>query len=127
MAARILIVDDDRSIRDLLGLHLRAAGYEVEVAEDAIVAGYRVLAQAPDLIICDVNMPYMDGFEFVSALKADSTLPYIPVIFLTSREDGDLRGNELGAVAYLIKPVRVDALLRVVAQHLPGEVAPRNA
>jgi len=127
MAARILIVDDDLSIRDLLGLHLRSAGYEVEVAEDAIVAGYRVLAQAPDLIICDVNMPYMDGFEFVSALKADSTLPYIPVIFLTSREDGDLRGNELGAVAYLIKPVRVDALLRVVAQHLPGEVAPRNA
>jgi two-component system chemotaxis response regulator CheY len=126
MAARILIVDDDLSIRDLLGLHLRSAGYQVEVAEDAIVAGYRVLAQAPDLIICDVNMPYMDGFEFVSALKADSTLPYVPVIFLTSREDGDLRGNELGAVAYLIKPVRVDALLRVVAQHLPGEVAPRS-
>jgi CheY-like chemotaxis protein len=123
--ARILIVDDDRSIRDLLGLHLRAAGYTVEVAEDAIVAGYRVLEQAPDLIICDVNMPFMDGFEFVEALKGDSTLPYIPVIFLTSREDGDLRGNELGAVAYLTKPVRVETLLRVVSQHLPGEVAPR--
>lgn len=125
MAARILIVDDDLSIRDLLGLHLRSAGYEVEVAEDAIVAGYRVLAQAPDLIICDVNMPYMDGFEFVAALKGDSTLPYIPVIFLTAREDGDMRGNELGAVAYVLKPVRVETLLRVVAQHLPGEVASR--
>ena len=121
MTARILVVDDDRSIRDLLGLHLRSGGYQVEVAEDAIVAGYRVLAQAPDLIICDVNMPYLDGFEFVEALKGDSTLPYIPVIFLTSREDGDLRGNELGAVAYVIKPVRVEALLRVVAQHLPGD------
>jgi len=121
MAARILIVDDDRSLRDLLSLHLRSAGYEVTLAEDAIVAGYMVLEQAPDLIICDVNMPYMDGFEFVTALKADSTLPYIPVIFLTSREDGDLRGNELGAVAYLIKPVRVERLLQVVAQHLPGE------
>jgi len=126
MAARILIVDDDRSIRDLLGLHLRSAGYTVEVAEDAIVAGYRVLEQPPDLIICDVNMPYMDGFEFVEALKGDSTLPYVPVIFLTSREDGDLRGNELGAVAYLTKPVRVEALLRVVAQHLPGEAAART-
>jgi len=123
--ARILIVDDDRSIRDLLGLHLRGAGYTVEVAEDAIVAGYRVIEQAPDLIICDVNMPFMDGFEFVEALKGDSTLPYIPVIFLTSREDGDLRGNELGAVAYLTKPVRVETLLRVVSQHLPGEVASR--
>jgi len=121
MAARILIVDDDRSLRDLLSLHLRSAGYEVTLAEDAIVAGYMVLEQAPDLIICDVNMPYMDGFEFVAALKGDSTLPYIPVIFLTSREDGDLRGNELGAVAYLIKPVRVERLLQVVAQHLPGE------
>ena len=120
MAARILVVDDDRSLRDLLGLHLRSAGYEVELAEDAIVAGYKVIERAPDLIVCDVNMPYMDGFEFVGALKADTTLPYIPVIFLTSREDGDLRGNELGAVAYLVKPVRVDALLQVVARHLPG-------
>jgi len=121
MAARILVVDDDRSLRDLIGMHLRSAGYEVEVAEDAIVAGYKVLERAPDLIVCDVNMPYMDGFEFVGALKGDTTLPYIPVIFLTSREDGDLRGNELGAVAYLVKPVRVDSLLQVVAQHLPGE------
>ena len=125
MTARILVVDDESSIRDLLGLHLRSAGYAVEVAEDAIVAGYRVLEQPPDLIICDVNMPYMDGFEFVAALKGDSTLPYIPVIFLTAREDGDMRGNELGAVAYLTKPVRAETLLRVVSQHLPGEVASR--
>ena len=120
MAARILVVDDDRSLRDLLGMHLRSAGYEVELAEDAIEAGYKVLERAPDLIVCDVNMPYMDGFEFVGALKGDTTLPYIPVIFLTSRDDGDLRGNELGAVAYLVKPVRVDSLLQVVARHLPG-------
>jgi DNA-binding response OmpR family regulator len=120
MAARILVVDDDPNIGDLLRLHLKAAGYNVRVAEDAIAAGYVVLDEAPDLIICDVNMPYMDGFEFVAALKADSTLPYIPVIFLTSREDGDLRGKELGAVAYLIKPVRAENLFTVVARHLPG-------
>lgn len=123
MAARILVVDDDRSLRDLLGLHLRSAGYEVELAEDAIEAGYKVLERAPDMIVCDVNMPYMDGFEFVGALKSDTTLPTIPVVFLTSREDGDLRGSELGAVAYLVKPVRVDALLQVVARHLPGEAS----
>ena len=93
MAARILVVDDDRSLRDLIGMHLRSAGYEVEVAEDAIVAGYKLLERAPDMIVCDVNMPYMDGFAFVAALKSDTTLPYIPVVFLTSREDGDLRGN----------------------------------
>jgi CheY-like chemotaxis protein len=124
MAARILVVDDDENIRDLLRLHLSSAGYEVEVAADAIVAGYRVLKSPPDLIITDVNMPHMDGFEFVAALKADTTLPRIPVIFLTSVEDGDSRGRELGAVGYVTKPVRSDRLLSLVAQHVPGGAIP---
>jgi two-component system chemotaxis response regulator CheY len=124
MAARILVVDDDESIRELLRLHLTSAGYEVEVAADAIVAGYRVLKSPPDLIITDVTMPHMDGFEFVAALKADTTLPRIPVIFLTSVEDGDARGRELGAVGYITKPVRSDRLLSLVAQHVPGGAIP---
>ncbi|MGH8686620.1 MAG: response regulator [Burkholderiales bacterium] len=124
MAARILVVDDDASIRDLLRLHLSAAGYEVLVAADAIAAGYLVLKVPPDLIITDVSMPHMDGFEFVAALKADMTLPRIPVIFLTSMEDGDSRGRELGAVGYITKPVRADRLLSLVAQHVPGGAIP---
>jgi CheY-like chemotaxis protein len=124
MAARILVVDDDEGIRELLRLHLTSAGYEVEVAADAIVAGYRVLKSPPDLIITDVTMPHMDGFEFVAALKADTTLPRIPVIFLTSVEDGDARGRELGAVGYITKPVRSDRLLSLVAQHVPGGAIP---
>ena len=124
MAASILIVDDDESIRDLLRLHLSAAGYEVNVAEDAIAAGYLVLRSPPDLIISDINMPHMDGFEFVAALKSDATLPNIPVIFLTSVEDGDHRGKELGAVGYLTKPVRADRLLEMVAKHVPGGAIP---
>ena len=67
MAATILVIDDDESIRDLLRIHLSAAGYEVHVAADAIAAGYIVLRSPPDLIICDINMPHMDGFEFVAA------------------------------------------------------------
>ncbi len=124
MAARILVVDDDDSLRELLRLHLSSAGYEVSTAPDAIAAGYLVLKSPPDLIISDVNMPHMDGFEFVAALKADKTLPYIPVIFLTSLEDGDHRGKELGAVGYLTKPVRADRLLALVAQHVPGGAVP---
>ena len=120
MAATILVVDDDASMRDLLRLHLTAAGYDVQVAEDAIAAGYLVLRSPPDLIISDVNMPHLDGFEFIEALKADKTLPAIPVIFLTSVEDGDVRGKELGAVGYLTKPVRADRLLDMVARHVPG-------
>src|SRR5919206_1196204 len=117
MAATILIIDDDESMRELLRLHLKAAGYEVEVAEDAIAAGYMVLRKAPDLIISDVNMPHLDGFEFIEALKADKTLPQIPVIFLTSMEEGDHRGKALGAVGYITKPVRADKLLTLVAEH----------
>jgi two-component system chemotaxis response regulator CheY len=124
MAARILVVDDDESIRELLRLHLTSAGYEVELAADAIVAGYRVLKSPPDLIITDVSMPHMDGFEFVAALRADATLPRVPVIFLTSVEDGDARGRDLGAVGYVLKPVRSDRLLSLVAQHVPGGAIP---
>jgi CheY-like chemotaxis protein len=124
MSARILVVEDDASLRDLLRLHLSAAGYEVQVAEDGIAAGYKVLKSPPDLIITDVNMPNMDGFEFVAALKADKSLPPIPVIFLTSMEEGDQRGRELGAVGYITKPVRADRLLALVAQHVPGGAIP---
>ncbi len=122
--ATILIVDDDESIRELLRLHLGSAGYDVVVAADAIEAGHVVLKRAPDLIISDVRMPYMDGFEFVAALKADTTLPRIPVIFLTSYDEGDDRGKALGAVGYLTKPVRADRLLQLVAKHVPGGALP---
>ena len=124
MAARILIVDDDESLRELLRLHLSAAGYEVQVASDAIAAGYMVLQGAPDLIITDVNMPHMSGFEFVAALRTEPALAALPVIFLTSVEDGDSRGRELGAAGYLTKPVRADRLLALVAQHVPGGAFP---
>src|SRR3954465_14070893 len=124
MAASILIVDDDEGIRELLRLHLSSAGYAVVVAEDAISAGYTVLRSPPDLIISDVNMPHMDGFEFIAALRADKTLPRVPVIFLTSVEEGDHRGKELGAVGYVTKPVRADHLLALVAKHVTGGAHP---
>jgi two-component system chemotaxis response regulator CheY len=122
--ATILIVDDDESLRDLLRLHLSAAGYDVLLAEDAIAAGYLVLRSPPDLIICDVHMPHLDGFDFVAALKADKTVPDIPVIFLTSMDEGDHRGRMLGAVGYLTKPVRADRLLALVAAHVAGGRTP---
>jgi len=124
MAAKILVVDDDESLRELLRMHLASAGYEVSTAPDAISAGYLVLKNPPDLIVTDISMPHMDGFEFVAAIKSDATLPKIPVIFLTSMEDGDSRGKELGAVGYLTKPVRADRLLELVAKNVPGGAIP---
>lgn len=127
MAARILVVDDDPDLLGLLRLHLSTAGYEVRAAEDAIQAGYMVLAEPPDLIITDVRMPHMDGFEFVATLKADSSVPDIPVIFLTSSDDDYNRGKALGAVGYVTKPVRADRLLALVAEHVGGGDRPAGS
>ena len=123
MSKSILVVDDDQSLRELLRLHLSSAGYDVSIAADGIEAGYAVLKSPPDLIITDVNMPHMDGYTFVEALKSDTSLPPIPVIFLTSMDEAD-RGKQLGAVGYITKPVRADKLLAVVAEHLPGGAYP---
>jgi two-component system response regulator MprA len=112
---KIAVIDDDRFIRYLLDLHLRKAGYEVFTAEDAVAAGRVVVERAPDLILCDVDMPFMDGYEFVSALRADPTTRHIPVIFLTVNKNVGDRAKQLGA-GHLVKPVMADELLRTVAQ-----------
>jgi CheY-like chemotaxis protein len=113
--AKILVVDDARSIRETMRLQLSNAGYEVMLAEDAVVAGHLVLKERPDMIIVDVNMPYMDGYEFVTALKSDPATSSIPVVFLSASHDVADRALETGAVAYLHKPVLADKLLAVVA------------
>ncbi|HUQ24206.1 MAG TPA: response regulator [Burkholderiales bacterium] len=113
-----VVIDDDRFIRYLLDLHLRKAGYEVFTAEDAVAAGRVILERGPDVILCDVDMPFMDGYEFVSALRADPATRHIPVIFLTVNKNVGERAKQLGA-GYLVKPVMADELLRTVAQFVP--------
>ena len=114
------MVEDDESMRELLRLHLNSAGYTVEVAEDAIAAGYAVLKSPPDLMVCDVQMPHMDGFEFVSALRADANVPkQLPVIFLTSDPEGEGIARALGPGEFLEKPIRLEELLAAVGRHLP--------
>jgi CheY-like chemotaxis protein len=84
-------------------------------AEDAVVAGHLILQGKPDLLIVDVQMPYMDGYEFVGALKKDPDTRDIPVVFLTTDDGVSSEANRLGAAAYLKKPVMADRLLEVVA------------
>lgn len=119
MKGKVTIVDDDRFIRYLLDLHLRKAGYDVSAAEDAVAAGRMVLAAKPDVILCDVDMPFMDGFEFVTALRSDPATAHIGVIFLTVSKTVGERAKQLGA-AHLVKPVMADELLRTVAQFMPA-------
>src|ERR1051325_7756476 len=76
--SKIGVIDDDGLIRYLLDLHLRKAGYEVFIAEDAVAGAHMVLESKPDLILCDVEMPYMTGYEFISALRTDPATREIP-------------------------------------------------
>jgi diguanylate cyclase len=115
---KIAVIDDDRFIRYLLDLHLRKAGYEVFTAEDAVAAGRVVVDHKPDLIVCDVDMPFMNGFEFVAALRADPATKHIPVIFLTVNPSVSDHAKRLGAT-HLMKPVMADELLKAVAQVAP--------
>lgn len=113
---RILIIDDDIGFRDLLRIHLSSAGYQVQVADDGVTGGRALLAHPPDLIVSDVNMPFLNGFELLSLLRADAETAAIPVILLSGRSDGDTMAKavELGAADFLTKPVTRDQLLESI-------------
>lgn len=113
----ILVVDDDENMRELLKLHLSNAGYAVRTAEDALVAGRIILSCDVDLLIADVHMPHMSGFELVSAMIGDKSVRRMPVIFLSADENADQDAKLLGA-AYVHKPVRADQLLSAIRQAL---------
>lgn len=114
-------------MRELVALHLAIAGYAVETAEDGIAGGEAVRRHRPALIISDVNMPGQNGFEFVAALREDMAVKDIPVIFLTSNAEGQVKGMELGAVAYLSKPLMAANLLSLVAANVTRKSASRAA
>lgn len=123
MDATILVIDDDECMRQLLLIHLSNAGYDVVLAEDAIVAARALLRQRPDVIVADIAMPFMDGLEFLQVLKADPATAPIPVIFVTCHTEAEPRARQLGAAAFLTKPIRADDLLATVAKQLDARVA----
>ena len=115
--AAILIVDDDEAVRELLKLQLVGEGYDVQLAADAIVGGRALMQSPPDLMLVDVAMPYLDGLDFVAALKADTTVPDVPVVFITGHADVVSRAQALGAPC-LKKPFSGAQLLEVVRREL---------
>ena len=118
MARRtILVVEDDRALRELLRVHLANAGYDVVVASDAVAAGPVLLQRAGeiDLAIVDAQLPYMSGIELVATLIADTTLPSIPAILITGHEHLVPGAEKLG-VPCLFKPFLVDELLALIGE-----------
>ena len=122
----ILVADDDPMNRDIFQSQLRADGYDTLTANDGVEALSVATARHPDLVLLDVMMPKLDGFEVCRRLKADPSLPFTPIVMVTARADNAdlIAGLEVGSDEYLTKPVepsalvaRVKSMLRIKALH----------
>ena len=120
-APPILVVDDEPSIVALLRLTLEQQGYPVDTAANGVEALQKIIARKPRLLILDVMMPEMDGFELLRHVRDEPDLADLPVIVLTAKsQDADVAtGYEAGADMYLTKAFHPDELLRFVRRLLP--------
>jgi len=118
MSKTILIVDDSNSVRSVVGIALRGAGYEVIEACDGKDALSKMTGQKIHLIVSDVNMPNMDGITFVKALKKLPAYKFTPVCMLTTEAEKSKmeEGKAAGAKAWIIKPFQPPKLLDVVSK-----------
>ena len=125
---RILIVDDTPRNIQVLGTILKEQGYQINVAQNGLQALDVVTKVTPDIILLDVMMPELDGFETCKRLKEDPNTAEIPVIFLTAKVETDdvVHGFELGAVDYITKPFNPTELLVRVDTHLTLYKLKRN-
>ena len=106
MAKKILVIDDETELAELIKIDLEAKQYEVLVAHDGSSGLKRALAEKPDLVILDIMMPGMDGYEVLRELRNASSTRMLPVIMLSAKSETPsiLESQNLGATDYLIKP-----------------------
>ena len=121
--ARILIAEDEKDIRDLIFFVLGMAGHEVTATNNGrelYQAAMSMKDNPPDLVITDVRMPYMNGYEACAAIKAEAAFQGVPVVFLSAKgQDSEIEeGMNSGADEYILKPFAPDRLLARVAEIL---------
>lgn len=116
MSKTIMVVDDSASVRQVVGMTLRGAGHEVIEAVDGLDALAKSRGMRLNLVICDVNMPRMDGISFVREFKQRTESRFTPVLMLTTESGESLKqeGRAAGAKAWLVKPFKPDVLLSAV-------------
>lgn len=104
--AKILIVDDNPDLIAVLKVRLEAFGFEIVVAEDGVKCLEKIASGKPDLILLDILMPEMDGFETLKKIKEDEKTKDIPIIMLTAKDklDDVAKANALGAADFIVKP-----------------------
>jgi two-component system chemotaxis response regulator CheY len=118
MARTILSVDDSKSVRDMIAFALEPHGYAVIGAADGVEGLSQLAAHTVSLVICDLNMPNMNGIEMVRAARADRRLDGIPIVMLTTEAQKEkmLEAKAAGATGWLVKPFDEEKLLSVVAK-----------
>lgn len=117
---KILVVEDDALIRELIKINLESAGFMVIQAQDGFMGLEMARAEAPDLIVLDIMLPKMDGFKVCRILKFDDKYKHIPIIMLTARiqEVDKETGFKTGADGYMTKPFEPDELIKRINQIL---------
>ncbi|MBL8058061.1 MAG: response regulator [Anaerolineales bacterium] len=118
--AKILVAEDERDIRDLIAFTLQFAGYTVVTANNGEEGLALARQEVPDLILSDVRMPKMTGYEMCRQIKAEPRTAHVPVVFLSAKgQDQEVQsGLAAGATEYLLKPFAPDQLLAKVAEIL---------
>lgn len=117
MAGKILVVDDDVGIQELIAVNLSQAGHTVQIADDAEIAHAMVKSELPDLMLIDWMLPGMSGIELTRTLRHEVRTKHIPIIMLTARDDerDKITGFETGADDYVVKPFSPRLLLARIA------------
>ncbi|HZT58339.1 MAG TPA: response regulator [Pyrinomonadaceae bacterium] len=120
MPKRLLVVDDEPNLLRAVAVTLRAEGYEVVTARSGAEALVRVAESLPDLVVSDIRMPGMDGFQLARQLRSNPRTDLIPIVFLTARDETSDRvaGFRSGVDAYLVKPFEPDELVAVISNIL---------
>lgn len=117
---KILVVDDDPTTRKVLGLYLKAKGYDLVTAENGLDAIEKLGVNTVNLIMSDINMPYMDGIEFVKNVRANPGWSHIPILMVSTEADPEERQRAFSAGAndYLVKPVTADMVTTAIKKLL---------
>ncbi len=118
MAQTILVIDDSASLRQVVAMALRGAGYEVLQASDGREALALLDGRKIGMAVCDVNMPNMNGIEFVKATKQLPAYKFLPILMLTTEttDDKKAEGRAAGAKAWMVKPFSPSSLLNAVSK-----------
>jgi len=125
---KVIIVDDDRETRELLALALQMENFEVSQAANGLRLISTLHVDRPDVILLDVNMSWIDGFELCRAVRKNEEFRQIPVIFISARSSATdvKRGREAGASDYFTKPVELPTLIARIRELIPNANAPEN-